>query len=64
MRTTVILDDDLVCEGKELAGVDKTSPLINLALEEYVRRENQRRLAKLGGSAPDLGPAPKRRRPL
>jgi Arc/MetJ family transcription regulator len=64
MRTTVILDDKLVNEAKELADIKKTSPLLNLALGEYVRKENQHRLAKLGSSVPDLTPVPRKRHSL
>ena len=63
MRTTVTIDDELVAEAKIISGMQKTSPLINKVLEEFVRRENQQRLAKLGGSEPHLRLVPRKRFP-
>lgn len=61
MRTTVTLDDELVARAAEMSGISEKSALIRHALETFVQREAARRLALLGGSAPDLV-APRRRR--
>jgi Arc/MetJ family transcription regulator len=63
MRTTLTLDDELIATAKEISGLNKTSQVVNRALDEYVRRESQLRLARLAGSYQDseIG-APSRRR--
>ena len=62
MRTTVTLDDDLVRSARELTGLNETSALIRAGLTALVEREAARRLARLGGTAPDFV-AGRRRRP-
>jgi Arc/MetJ family transcription regulator len=54
MRTTVTLDDDLVAKAQKYTGIQEKSALIRAALEALVQREAARRLARLGGSQPDL----------
>ena len=61
VRTTVTLDDDLLARAQELTGVDERGPLLRQALEALVQRESARRLALLGGSAPELEGPPRRR---
>ena len=63
MRVTVTLDDELVADARELTGITGTSALVRTALTALVQREAARRLARLGGSAPDLEAAPRRRSP-
>jgi len=62
MRTTVALDDELLAEARAYTGLKENSALIRAALTALVEREAARRLARLGGSEPDLK-APPRRRP-
>ena len=62
MRTTVALDDDLVRIAQEFTGVAEKTALLREALKALIERESARRLARLGGSEPDLK-APPRRRP-
>ena len=62
MRTTLALDDELIARAQELTGVREKSALVREALKALVERESARRLARLGGIAPDLV-APPRRRP-
>lgn len=62
MRTTVALDDELVARAQALTGVPEKSALIREALKALIERESARRLARLGGSEPDIK-APPRRRP-
>ena len=63
MRTTVLLNDKLIEKTKELTGQKKVSQAVNTALEDYVRRASQLRLAQLGGSYEDIElSAPPRRR--
>ena len=61
MRTTMALDDDLVAEAQGLTGLKEKSTLIREALKALIERESARRLARLGGSEPDLEAAPRRR---
>lgn len=61
MRTTINIDEDLLAKAARLAGpMDRTS-LVREALKALIERESARRLAKLGGSQPDLTLAPRRR---
>jgi Arc/MetJ family transcription regulator len=62
MRTTMALDDKLVAEAQDLTGLKEKSSLIREALKALIERESARRLARLGGTEPDLK-APPRRRP-
>ncbi|MCJ9672655.1 MULTISPECIES: type II toxin-antitoxin system VapB family antitoxin [unclassified Neorhizobium] len=61
MRTTITIDDELLDKARKYTGVTETPTLIRLALEGLVQREAARRLAQLGGSAPDLVAPPRRR---
>lgn len=61
MRTTLILDDDLVKRAKEVTGIEEKTALVRAGLEALISREVARRLIKLGGTAPDLEPVRRRR---
>jgi len=61
MRTTVTLDDELLSQARTFTGIQENSALIQQALRSLVQREAARRLARLGGSAPHLEAAPRRR---
>lgn len=63
MRTTVALDDDLVAEAEALTGVKEKSGLVREGLKALIERESARRLARLGGIAPNLKAPPRRRLP-
>ncbi len=54
MRTTLALDDDLVARATQLTGTKQKSALVREALNALIERESARRLARLGGSEPDL----------
>lgn len=62
MRTTVTIDDQLYQRALELAGpeLDKAD-LFRAAVEAFVRVQAGRRLAALGGQAPDMADIPRRR---
>jgi Arc/MetJ family transcription regulator len=62
MRTTIALDDDLLAKAQAFTGLLEKSALVREALKALVERESARRLARLGGSEPDLT-TPFRRRP-
>ena len=61
MRTTVTIDDELLAEAQRLTGIKERATLIRVALEALVQREASRRLARLGGSQPDIEDIPRRR---
>jgi Arc/MetJ family transcription regulator len=61
MRTTVTLDDDLLKEAQALSGLRENGPLLKAALQALIHRESALRLARLGGSQPDLQQIPRRR---
>ena len=59
MRTTVTLDDELLAKASAATGISKRSVLLHEGLKLIVQREAARRLAAMGGSAPDLRLAPR-----
>ena len=61
MRTTLALDDELVAEAEALTGLKEKSALVREALKALIERESARRVARLGGSEPDLRTPPRRR---
>jgi hypothetical protein len=62
MRTTVTIDDALYQQALELAepGMDKAD-LFRVAMQTFVRVQAAKRLAALGGAAPDMADIPRRR---
>jgi Arc/MetJ family transcription regulator len=61
MRTTLALDDELLEKAQAYTGLREKSALVREALRALIERESARRLARLGGSDPDLLAAPRRR---
>jgi Arc/MetJ family transcription regulator len=61
MRTTLIIDDQLLARASELTGIKEKTALVRMGLEYLIARESAKRLAKLGGTAKDLQPIPRRR---
>ena len=61
MRTTVALDDELLAKARAYTGVQENSALLREALKALIERESARRLARLGGSEPQIKPVPRRR---
>jgi Arc/MetJ family transcription regulator len=62
MRTTITIDDALYQQALELAepGIDKAE-LIRAAIQTFVRVQAAKRLAALGGAAPDMADIERRR---
>ena len=50
MRTNIVLDDELVAEALVLSHAKTKREVVNLALQEFVRKQRQRRLKRLKGS--------------
>ncbi len=61
MRTTVVLDDELIAKAQRYSGITEKSALIRLAMQRYIESEASRRLALMGGTEPDLVAPPRRR---
>lgn len=62
VRTTVTIDDDLYRQALELAdpAVNKAD-IFREAIKVFIRVQSAKRLAALGGSAPDIKEIPRRR---
>jgi len=60
MRTTINIDDQLYDEAARLTGMTEKTALVRESLRALIERESARRLAKLGGSEPQLEPIPRR----
>ena len=61
MRTTIAIDDDLLQTAQEYTGLTEKSALVREALKALIHREASRRMARLGGSDPDILAVPRRR---
>ncbi len=61
MRTTLIIDDDLVEQARALTGIQEKTALVHEGLKLLISREAAKRLAALGGSQPRLKAIPRRR---
>jgi Arc/MetJ family transcription regulator len=60
-RTTINLDDELLCEARRLTGIQEKTALIHTALRELISRAAARRLAALGGTMPKFEAGRRRR---
>lgn len=61
MRTTLAIDDALLERAMELTGLKERTVLVREGLRALIERESARRLARLGGSEPQLEPVLRRR---
>jgi len=61
MRTTLNIDDQLLAEAQRITGLTERAVLVREGLKALIERESARRLARLGGSEPQLEPIPRRR---
>lgn len=61
MRTTIIIDDSLLEQARQLTGLRDTTAVLHEGLKALISRESARRLAKLGGSQAGLESTPRRR---
>lgn len=61
MRTTLNIDDQLLAEAQRVSGVTEKAAIVREGLRALIERESARRLARLGGSEPQLKPVPRRR---
>lgn len=61
MRTTLILDRDLVARAQALSGIEEKTRVVHEGLRALIARESAKRLAALGGSDRRAAAAPRRR---
>jgi Arc/MetJ family transcription regulator len=62
MRAILALDDELLERARACTGLKDKSSVVREALKALIERESARRLARLGGSEPNLASPPPRRR--
>jgi Arc/MetJ family transcription regulator len=63
MKTTLNIDDALLAEAERLTSIAEKTALVRAGLEALIAREQARRLARLGGTEPQLRAARRRRGP-
>jgi Arc/MetJ family transcription regulator len=61
MRTTLIINDELLARARAITGIDEKTALVHAGLNALISREAHRRLAALGGTEPALKSVPRRR---
>jgi Arc/MetJ family transcription regulator len=61
MRTTLLIDEELLQHARKLTGIQEKTALVRAGLEALIARETGKRLASLGGSEPNLGSISRRR---
>jgi Arc/MetJ family transcription regulator len=61
MRTTLIIDDELLAKAQQLTGLREKTAVLHAGLQALISRENARRLAALGGTERGLKPIARRR---
>jgi len=64
MRTTINLDDVLLARAQKLSGLSERGQVLREALVALIQRESALRLARLGGTEPQLKPVVRRRASL
>ena len=60
MRTTLNIDDQLPDEAQRITGMSEKAALVREGLRALIERESARRLARLGGTEPQLESVPRR----
>jgi Arc/MetJ family transcription regulator len=61
MRTTLILDNELLERARALTGIQEKTALVHAGLKALIAIEAGKRLATLGGTQPKLSDIPRRR---
>jgi len=60
MRTTLNIDDQLLDEAQRITGMTEKAALVREGLRALIERESARRLARLGGTEPQMESVPRR----
>ena len=61
MHVAVDLDEELLSAAQKATGLSERTALIHAGLKALIERESARRLARLGGSGPQLASIRRRR---
>jgi Arc/MetJ family transcription regulator len=61
MRGALAIDDELGAKAQASTGLKQKSSVVREALKALIERESGRRLARLGGSEPEIDSPPRRR---
>lgn len=61
MRTTLILNEDVLAKAAELTGIKEKTALVHLGLEALIAKASALRLARLGGTERKLSRIRRRR---
>ena len=61
MRTTLIIDAELLERARGLTGIEEKTALVRAGLEALIARESGKRLAALGGTQPKAESGRRRR---
>ncbi len=61
MRTTLIIDRELLERARQLSGIQGKTALVHAGLKALIARGAAERLSALGGSEPKLRSIPRRR---
>jgi hypothetical protein len=61
MRTTLIINEELLERARELTGIKEKTALVRAGLEALIAREAGKRLGALGGTQPKITSIPRRR---
>jgi Arc/MetJ family transcription regulator len=60
MRTTLNIEDDLLAKAQRISGLKERTAVVREGLKALIERESARRLARLGGTEPQLRRVPRR----
>ncbi len=60
MRATLNIEDDLLAKAQRVSGLKERTVLVREGLKALIERESARRLARLGGTEPQLRRVPQR----
>ncbi|MGD0959473.1 MAG: type II toxin-antitoxin system VapB family antitoxin [Methylomonas sp.] len=63
MRTTIVLDDELLAKAQVLTNLHEKSALAKEALKALIERESAKKLANLGGSEHEMKSVPRKQPP-
>ncbi len=60
MRTTLNIDDEMLEKASKLTGIKEKTSLLHEGLKALIAKESSKRLALLGGTAPEVKDIPRR----
>ena len=61
MRTTINIEDELLAKAIKLMGPMDRTTVLSESLKALIERESAKRLARMGGTEPELKAPPRRR---